>query len=43
MLRYCLKCRKNTGNPDSKILKTKNSEQLCNQNALFVELKNQDL
>ena len=39
---YCIKCRKDTENIDSKI-EQKLIDQLWNQNVLFVELKNQDL
>ena len=39
---YCLKCKKNTSNIDSKMIKTKNN-RLCNQNVMFVRLKSQDL
>ena len=40
---YCIKCRKDTRNVDPKIVRTKNNRSKCNQNVLFVELKNQDL
>ena len=43
MTTCCLKCRKDTENIDPKIVKTKKIDQLCNQNVLFVELKNKDL
>ena len=43
MKTYCVKCRKNTENLDSKILKTKMVDWLCNQNVPTVELKCQDL
>ena len=39
---YCVKCRKDTENINPKIVRTKNN-RLCNQNVLFMELKNQDL
>ena len=39
----CMKCRKDTENIDPKIIRTKIIDQLCIQNVLFVELKNQDL
>ena len=29
MLTYCLKCRKNTKNIDSKMVKTKNGRSVC--------------
>ena len=38
----CVKCRKNTGNIDPKIVTTK-INRLYNQNVLFAELKSQDL
>ena len=28
MLKYCLKCKRNTGNIDSKVLKTKNGKTM---------------
>ena len=40
---YCIKCRKDTENIDPKIVKKKKKKDyLCNQNVMFVELKNQD-
>ena len=42
MLTYCLKCKKNAENVDSKMFKTKNSKTV-NQNALYLVVKNQDL
>ena len=39
---YCVKCKKDSENLNSKIFRTKNN-RLCNQNVLFAELKNQDL
>ena len=39
MKNYCVKCRKDTENIDPKI-EQKIIDQLCNQNVLFVELKN---
>ena len=39
---YCIKCKKDTENIDPKKLEQKIIDQLCNQNVLFVELKNQD-
>ena len=36
---YCVKCRKDTENIDPKMVRKKKDE-LCNQNFLFVELKN---
>ena len=43
MLTYCLKCKKDTENVDSKMLKTKTVEQCYYQNALYAVVKNQDL
>ena len=43
MLSYCVKCRKDTENFKKKILKQKITDYLCSQNALFAELKSQDL
>ena len=42
MKTYCIKCKKGTEYIDPKI-EQKIIDQLCNQNVLFVELKNQDL
>ena len=42
MKTYCVKFKKGTENIDPKI-EQKIVDQLCNQNILFVELKNQDL
>ena len=45
MKAYCVKCRKDTGNIDPKMVRTKNN-RLVRQSkcfCLFVELKNQDL
>ena len=39
MKTYYLKCRKDTENIDPKIVRKK-IDWLCNQNVLFVELKN---
>ena len=43
MKTYCVKCRKNTENIDPKMVRTKITDQSCNQNVMFGELKNQDL
>ena len=40
---YCAKCRKDTKNIDQKQLEQKIIDKLCNQNVLFVQLRNQDL
>ena len=44
---YCMKCRKNTKNLNSKIFKTKNDKLImqskCEINLLTGELKSQDL
>ena len=42
MKTYCIKCRKDTENINPKI-EQELIVYLCNQNVLFVELKNQDL
>ena len=42
MKTYCVKCKKDTGNIDPKIVKTKNGRLLMQLNVLFVELKIQD-
>ena len=39
---YFVKCRKVAENIDPKMVRTK-TDQLCNQNVLFVGLKNQHL
>ena len=39
---YCVKCGKDTENIDPKIVRKKVIDKLCNQNVLFVELKNHD-
>ena len=36
---YCMKCRKDTENLDSIMVRTKNNRLICNQNILFAELK----
>ena len=43
MKTYCVKCRKNTENLDSKIFKTKNNRLITQSSILFGELKSQDL
>ena len=43
MLTYCLKCKKNTKNIDSKMLEAKNGRLMLSQNMLYVVVKNQDL
>ena len=40
---YCLKCKKDTKNLDSKIFRTKNSRLLINQNVVIAEIKSHDL
>ena len=45
---YCVKCKTNTDNIDSKIFRTKNynfrtTDYLCNQNVVNVKIKHQDL
>ena len=44
MLTYCLKCKKETENVDSKVLKTKNGKMmLSSKRAIGGSKKNQDL
>ena len=43
MKTYCLKCKKDTKNLDSKIFRTKNSRLLINQNVVIAEIKSHDL
>ena len=43
MLTYCVKCRKNTENVDSKALKTKNGRSMLLSKCAHVVVKNQDL
>ena len=43
MKTYCVKCREDTENIDPKMVRKKKKDQLCNQNVMFVELKNQNL
>ena len=43
MKTYCVNCRKDTENIDPKMVRTKITDLLCNQNTLFAELKSQDL
>ena len=43
MKTYCVKCRKDTDNVDSKIFRTKIIDYLCNQNVVIVKIKSQDL
>ena len=40
---YWVKCRKDTENIDPKWLEQKITDSLCKKNALFAELKSQDL
>ena len=42
MKTYCVKCKKDNENIDQKQLEQKMIELLCNQNVLFVEVKNQN-
>ena len=42
MQTYCLKCKKDTKNVESKI-EQKIIDYLCNQNVVIVKIKNQDL
>ena len=44
MLRYCLKCKKNTKNIDAKMMKTKNGRFMSSSKcAVYVAVKNQNL
>ena len=44
MKAYCVKCKTNADNIDSKIFRTKKKvDYLCNQNVVIVKIKNQDL
>ena len=43
MKTYCIKCRKRLKILTQKQLEQKILDQLCNQNILLVELRNQDL
>ena len=43
MKTYCINCRKDTENLNSKIFKTKNDRLISSQNVLNAELKRQDL
>ena len=43
MKTYCVKCRRDAENIIQKWLEQKITDQLCNQNVMFLELKSQDL
>ena len=43
MKTYYLKYRRDTENIDPKMIRTKIADYVCNQSALFAELKTQDL
>ena len=43
MLTYCLKCKKDTENVDSKLLKTKNGRTMLPSKYAIVVIKNLDL
>ena len=43
MKTYFVKCRRDTENIDPKIVEQEITDQLCNHNVLFVELRSQDL
>ena len=43
MLTYCLKCKKDTENLDSKVIKTKNSGTMLLSKCAVCGRKNQDL
>ena len=36
---YCLSCKKDTKNIDSKVIKTKNNRKICYQDVLFAIIK----
>ena len=40
---YCAKCKRDTGNLNSKNFRKKSNRLICNENVLFGELKSQDL
>ena len=43
MKNYCLKCKKDTDNIDSKIFKAKNNELIMQSNVVLVKIKSHDL
>ena len=43
MLTYCLVCRKNTENKDSKIVKTKNNKLMLSSKCIISVTKSQNL
>ena len=43
MKTYCLVCRENTDNINSKVIKLKMIDYYCCHNVLCVKIKNQDL
>ena len=43
MLNFCVKCRKNTKNVNSKIFETKNSRLVMQSNCAVCGIKSQDL
>ena len=43
MKTYCLKCKKDTDNIDSKIFKAKYNELIMQSNVVFVKIKSHDL
>ena len=42
MLTYCLKCKRNTENVNSKVLKTKNGRTMLLSKCAYVAVKTQD-
>ena len=42
MKTFCLKCKKDTENIDPKIVRTKITAYLCNQNVVIVKIKTHD-
>ena len=43
MKTYCVKCKKDTDNIDSKIFRTKKIDYLCNQHVVIVKIKSHEL
>ena len=43
MKTYCLKCKKDTDNIDSKIFMAKNNELIMQSNVVLVKIKSHDL
>ena len=43
MLTYCLRCKKNTKNVDSKVIQTKNDKTTLSSKCVYVVVENLDL